>query len=667
MESWDFNPTAAGDPLGHRTSGSHGSVSQHGVFGMGDINTAGKEEYRQHIRDNASTDDLDSENDGYTAEPESEILVVPEEPVIVYSNAPLTPVQASPLPTPMAPPEVIPLLLSPPAISPGAKSSSDLGSSPRSLSGIPPRSPNLAGPMSGSSRASSPTPGTPPPPNGFWKRLAGGAGTGKASKRERVAGAVNQLLERTASRSSGLPAAPCKTCLVLWTVYHLSLQLSMYYNVLAPTMHVLILSWWRDCLENKPEVSCVKTPSAQVATRQVGWNVQRVASSAYRGRFSVRRNASKALVSICVNLLVSIPGTYPVQGKTHKVIHNKGGVVPAGGQFNPFYNFPFTGTLRPVYPLSPRRVVPPEIPRPDYAEDGIPHSERLRDALSIKILTPEEQESMRVVCRLSREVLDIAAAAVRPGITTDEIDAIVHEETIKRGAYPSPLNYREFPKSVCTSVNEVICHGIPDQRKLEEGDIINLGRNSVDVSLFYKGKCASLEPLVMRHSQVGSSRLSRRPQCELPPNDRHPTLLMPFGRDDYQETYPVGKISEDSKKLIRTTRKCLDAAIALCKPGTLFRDLGKAIVVRSYTGHGIHNLFHPAPNIPHYAKNKATGTMKPGMMINLGSSWEDTHWPDNWTAVTVDGARSAQFEETLLVTETGVEVLTAGKPREDLL
>ncbi|CAE6424589.1 unnamed protein product [Rhizoctonia solani] len=237
---------------------------------------------------------------------------------------------------------------------------------------------------------------------------------------------------------------------------------------------------------------------------------------------------------------------------------------------------------------------------------------------------------------LAREVLDIAAAAVRPGITTDEIDAIVHEETIKRGAYPSPLNYREFPKSVCTSVNEVICHGIPDQRKLEEGDIVNL-----DVTLYYKGF-----------------------------------------HGDLNETYPVGEISEESKKLIRTTRQCLDAAIAICKPGTLFRDLGKTIepiaraqgcsVVRNYTGHGIHNLFHCVPNIPHYAKNKSPGIMKPGMcftiepMINLGSSWDVDHWPDNWTAVTVDGKKSAQFEETLLITETGVEVLTAGKPREDL-
>ncbi|KAF8744445.1 Methionine aminopeptidase, partial [Rhizoctonia solani] len=260
---------------------------------------------------------------------------------------------------------------------------------------------------------------------------------------------------------------------------------------------------------------------------------------------------------------------------------------------------------------------------------------------------------MRTVCRLGREVLDIAAAAIRPGITTDEIDAIVHEETIKRGAYPSTLNYREFPKSLCTSVNEVICHGIPDQRKLEDGDIINLGRNVYSAYL--------LTELMIRH---------------------HLIVQRQGFHADLNETYPVGQISEESTKLIRTTRQCLDAAIAICKPGTLFRDLGKVIepiaraqgcsVVRSYTGHGIHHLFHGAPNnIAHYAKNKVAGIMKPGMcftiepMINLGPSWDVDHWPDGWTAVTVDGKRSAQFEETLLITETGAEVLTAGKPRED--
>ncbi|KAF8628320.1 hypothetical protein AX15_003867 [Amanita polypyramis BW_CC] len=285
--------------------------------------------------------------------------------------------------------------------------------------------------------------------------------------------------------------------------------------------------------------------------------------------------------------------------------------------------------MQPLYPLSKTRAVPDHIPRPDYAENGLPLSESRRAGQPPRILSKEEQVKMRTVCRLAREVLDIAASHVRPGITTDEIDEIVHNETIKRNAYPSPLNYRHFPKSVCTSVNEVICHGIPDRRKLQEGDIIN-----IDVTLYYDGF-----------------------------------------HGDLNGTYPVGSIDAESEKLLHVARRCLDEAIKICKPGALFRDIGKVIepiaradgcsTVRTYTGHGINDLFHCAPNIPHYAKNKAVGTMKYGMvftiepMINLGPNWGDVHWPDNWTATTVDGRRSAQFEETLLITETGVEVLTA--------
>ncbi|KAJ6596860.1 peptidase M24, structural domain-containing protein [Mycena vulgaris] len=320
--------------------------------------------------------------------------------------------------------------------------------------------------------------------------------------------------------------------------------------------------------------------------------------------------------------------------KTHKIIHNLAKHDPAAntdGTYNPFPSYNFTGPMRPAYPLSSKRQIPEHIQLPDYVTDGIPKSEMRAAGQPIHILNAEEIEKMRTVCRMSREILDLAAAAVRPGITTDEIDELVHTATIERNAYPSPLNYRNFPKSVCTSINEVICHGIPDQRKLKEGDIINL-----DISVYYQGF----------HGDVNA-------------------------------TYPVGKIDEESAKLIRTSRECLDKAIELCKPGALFRDLGKIIEpharsngcspVRTYTGHGIHRLFHAsAPNIPHYAKNKAVGTMKPGMvftiepMINLGSNWGDVHWPDNWTATTVDGKRSAQYEETLLITETGVEILTAG-------
>ncbi|KAL5529462.1 hypothetical protein ACEPAG_5447 [Sanghuangporus baumii] len=328
----------------------------------------------------------------------------------------------------------------------------------------------------------------------------------------------------------------------------------------------------------------------------------------------------------------------PAQKKQHKIIHDIVNLsitrtVPEDG--NPFSDFKFSGSLRPVYPLSPRRTVPSHIPRPDYADDvhGESKSERLALATPPRILNPEEQEKMRTVCRLGREILDIAGAAVKPGITTDEIDEIVHQATIERDAYPSPLNYRRFPKSVCTSVNEVICHGIPDRRPLLNGDIVN-----IDVSLYYDGF-----------------------------------------HGDLNATYAVGDIDEESKKLLRTTRECLDEAIKICKPGALFRDIGKVIepiakrngcsVVRQYTGHGINELFHCNPNIPHYAKNKAIGTMKPGMtftiepMINLGT-WDGLHWPDDWTCTTADGKRSAQFEETLLITDTGVDVLTAGTKRE---
>lgn len=193
------------------------------------------------------------------------------------------------------------------------------------------------------------------------------------------------------------------------------------------------------------------------------------------------------------------------------------------------------------------------------------------------------------------------------------------------------MNYVHFPKSVCTSPNEVICHGIPDQRPLEDGDILNL-----DVTLYHGGF-----------------------------------------HGDLNETYYVGAkalADEPSVRLVETARECLEQAIALVKPGALFRDFGTVIekhaksrgcsVVKTYSGHGINQLFHTAPNIPHYGKNKAVGACKPGMtftiepMICLGNHRDKT-WPDDWTSVTSDGSRTAQFEQTLLVTEDGVEVLTA--------
>lgn len=236
---------------------------------------------------------------------------------------------------------------------------------------------------------------------------------------------------------------------------------------------------------------------------------------------------------------------------------------------------------------------------------------------------------LRHACAMGREVLDIAGNALRVGVTTDEIDRIVHEACIERDVYPSPLNYYNFPKSVCTSVNEVICHGIPDYREIEDGDIVN-----IDVTVFNKGGY----------------------------------------HGDLNETFCVGKVDEDGQLLVKTAFDCLANALAMVKPGTLYRDLGSTIhrtavksgcaVNRTYCGHGIGSLFHTAPNVPHYHKNKAKGIMKPGHvftvepMINLGT-FQDKTWGDNWTAVTADGKRSAQFEHTVLVTATGCEILTA--------
>lgn len=298
-------------------------------------------------------------------------------------------------------------------------------------------------------------------------------------------------------------------------------------------------------------------------------------------------------------------------------------------------NFSFSGPLRPTL-ISHKRVMPNNIRRPDYADHvgGVSESE-LRDRKNhnnIRVYTSKELDGdygLRHACRMGREVLDEAGKAVRVGVTTDEIDRVVHEACIERDCYPSPLNYYNFPKSVCTSVNEVICHGIPDYREIKDGDIVN-----IDITTYNRGGY----------------------------------------HGDLNETFLVGNVDDDGKRLVETSFKCLAAALDKVKPGTLYRDLGTAIhkvaskkkcsIVKTYCGHGIGSLFHTIPNVPHYHKNKAKGTMKAGHvftiepMINLGSHGDYT-WGDNWSAVTTDGKRSSQFEHTLLVTDTGYELLTA--------
>ncbi|KAG5192994.1 peptidase M24, structural domain-containing protein [Tribonema minus] len=319
---------------------------------------------------------------------------------------------------------------------------------------------------------------------------------------------------------------------------------------------------------------------------------------------------------------------WPQHKALHKLVRSAqepSGILPA------FSGYSYTGSLRPA-PLSAPRVVPSHIPRPDYADHPLGHSaseqgDKMTNT-SIPIYTAKQVEGIREACRIGREVLDAGGRAARVGATTDEIDRVVHEACVERGAYPSPLNYYQFPKSVCTSVNEAICHGIPDARELSDGDVCN-----VDVSTYFGGF-----------------------------------------HGDLNETFLVGGVDDEGRALVKTAFTCLQAAINMVRPGTMYRDLGTVIgkvarenncqVVRTYCGHGIGALFHTVPNIPHYPKNKAKGIMKPGHiftiepMINLGV-WQDRTWPDNWTSVTADGRRSAQFEHTILVTDTGYELLTA--------
>ena len=272
--------------------------------------------------------------------------------------------------------------------------------------------------------------------------------------------------------------------------------------------------------------------------------------------------------------------------------------------------------------LSPKRPVPAHIPRPPYAETGMP--ERVPEN---PIRSPETIERMRRAGRAAAEILQTVGEAVAPGITTDELDALCHEECIRRGGYPSPLNYGGFPKSLCTSVNEVICHGIPDDRPLVDGDIVNL-----DVTIFLDGV-----------------------------------------HGDTNRTFPVGTIDPASADLIRVTGECLQRGIEAVVPGQPINDIGRAIqthaeshgygVVRSFVGHGIGEQFHTDLQIPHYDNPRATTVMEPGMtftiepMITMGA-WQHQLWDDGWTAVTVDRRRTAQFEHTLLVTDDGAEILT---------
>jgi methionyl aminopeptidase len=244
---------------------------------------------------------------------------------------------------------------------------------------------------------------------------------------------------------------------------------------------------------------------------------------------------------------------------------------------------------------------------------------RIKEALDI--------ENIRKAGRLALDTLDMAESEIKPGITTDTINTLVHEFTLKHGAVPAPLNYRGYPKSVCVSVNEVICHGIPGERILKDGDIVN-----IDVT---------------------------------------PILNSYYA--DANKTFFIGTPGDNAKKIVHVAKKSLLKGMLMVKPGNTIGDVGWAIqkyaerngcsVVREFVGHGVGFEFHEPPQVPHYGFRKEGIPLVPGMvftiepMINLGKK-ELIVLNDGWTAVTKDGSLSAQFEQTILVTDTGFESLT---------
>lgn len=281
-----------------------------------------------------------------------------------------------------------------------------------------------------------------------------------------------------------------------------------------------------------------------------------------------------------------------------------------------------TGSLMPGVVSKPL-AVPKAITRPEYVGKRAP-----AEWTGGHTKSPEQVEKIRAAGKLAAQAIELAGNSIAPGMKTNDLDEIVHEFLIENGAYPSTLGYRGFPKSCCTSVNEVICHGIPDDLEIQEGDIVN-----IDVTAYLAGF-----------------------------------------HGDSNRTFKVGNVSEEVSLLVDRTKEALDRAIASVMPGRQINVIGRTIesyakrfnygVVRDFTGHGIGEAFHSGLVIPHYdAAPNYSNTMEVGMvftiepMLTLGTHEWDL-WPDGWTVATKDKSITAQFEHTLVVTESGAEILT---------
>ncbi|XP_076680640.1 methionine aminopeptidase 1D, mitochondrial [Andrena cerasifolii] len=301
---------------------------------------------------------------------------------------------------------------------------------------------------------------------------------------------------------------------------------------------------------------------------------------------------------------------------------------------NFFRKKPNISTCKPVYNSSGKyeiikpwavseiRKVPSYIPQPSYSQSAVPREGPRKPEIKDK----NQIQCMRDSCNFARQVLNHMKPYVKPGVTTDQLDVLAHEMIINNGAYPSPLNYQGFPKSICTSINNVACHGIPDNRPLQKGDMIN-----IDITVYlngYHGDCSKM--------------------------------------------FEVEDCDDEAKRLISMTELCLKSAIDICKPNENFSSIGNVIeemarnngysVVPAFAGHGIGTYFHGPPDILHYANN-IDGKMLPGMTFTIEpilsqGGMEIEILDDGWTAITADDSRTAQVEHTILITDYGCDVLT---------
>ncbi|KAF9356900.1 hypothetical protein BGX26_004575 [Mortierella sp. AD094] len=299
-----------------------------------------------------------------------------------------------------------------------------------------------------------------------------------------------------------------------------------------------------------------------------------------------------------------------------------GGGIRDRNHFGNYTRLAPTSLRLGVTPPNVDSLIPTHIKRPSYALRGEPSEW----SSSIPVNSPEAIEGCRKAGQLAKKILELGGTLVKPGVSTSEIDRILHETIIANNAYPSPLNYMGFPKSVCTSVSNVIAHGIPDNRNLEDGDIIN-----IDITVYLDGY-----------------------------------------HGDTSATFLVGNVDQPGRELVERTKESLDAAIAVCGPGVPLNKIGKTIqsiadqygytVSEQFSGHGIGKEFHCLPLIYHH-DNDEEGDMEKGMIFTIEPMFcqgtaVGVQWPDKWTVSTADGGRSAQFEHTILITETGAERLT---------